>query len=103
MTDDTIEEPQLHEHAHPPVGEYVKIGLILAILTLAEVAVSYIDMAKDIQVVLLLGMMAVKFALVVLWFMHVRFDSPAYGRAFTFGLALAMTCYGIVLLSFGVF
>lgn len=105
MTTDTtdVAEPEVHEHAHPPVGEYIKIGLILAVLTLAEVATSYLDLDRTVQIWLLLGMMVVKFALVVLWFMHVKFDSPTYGRAFTFGLALAATCYGIVLLCFGIF
>jgi cytochrome c oxidase subunit IV len=100
---DETAEPQVREHAHPPAGEYVKIGLILAVLTLMEVATSYMDMDRTLQVWLLLGMMVVKFLLVVLWFMHLRFDSRAYGRAFAFGVALAMTCYGVVLMCFGVF
>ena len=44
-----------------------------------------------------------KFALVVLWFMHLRFDSRTYSRFFVMGLAGAVTLYVVVLLSFGVF
>lgn len=102
-TDTTVTEPEVHERKHPSVWEYVKIALILAVLTAGEVAVSYMDMGRTVQIFLLLGMMTIKFSLVVLWFMHVKFDSPGYGRVFTFGLALTATVYGAVLLMFGVF
>jgi heme/copper-type cytochrome/quinol oxidase subunit 4 len=34
-----------------------------------------------------------KFVLVVLWFMHLRFDSGWYRRLFVFGLAIALAVY----------
>jgi cytochrome c oxidase subunit 4 len=103
MTEPDTTVHEVHEKAHPSVWEYVKIALVLAFLTAAEVAVSYLDMNHTLQIFLLLSMMVLKFALVVLWFMHVKFDSPGYGRAFVFGIALAATVYGAVLLMFGVF
>ncbi len=51
----------------------------------------------------LLGLAVVKFALVVMWFMHLRFDSLTYARFFLMGLAGAATLYLIVLISFRVF
>jgi cytochrome c oxidase subunit 4 len=93
----------LHERRHPQPWEYVKIALILAVLTAAEVAVSYMDVNHALQIAALLGMMVIKFVLVVLWYMHVRFDNPAYGRVFTLGITLAVVVYGVVLLCFGVF
>lgn len=103
MSETETTHHDVHEKAHPPIWEYVKIALVLAFLTAAEVAVSYLDMGRTLQIFLLLSMMVVKFALVVLWFMHVKFDSPGYGRVFTFGIALTATVYGAVLLMFGVF
>ena len=44
-----------------------------------------------------------KFTLVVLWFMHLKFDSRTYARFFVLGLAGAITLYLIVLLTFRVF
>ena len=44
-----------------------------------------------------------KFALVVLWFMHLKFDDRRYARFFVMGLALAATLYLIVLITFKVF
>jgi cytochrome c oxidase subunit 4 len=45
----------------------------------------------------------VKFALVVLWFMHLRFDSRVYARFFVMGIAFAVTLYVVVLLLFSAF
>ena len=45
----------------------------------------------------------VKFALVVLWFMHLKFDDRRYARFFVMGLAGASVLYLIVLISFRVF
>ncbi|MEX0991116.1 MAG: cytochrome C oxidase subunit IV family protein [Actinomycetota bacterium] len=91
------------ETHHPGPKQYVTIAAILGLITAAEVGVYYVESLRDLLVFLLLGMMVVKFALVVLWFMHVRFDNPGYGRIFATGLALAATVYVIVLLTFGVF
>lgn len=91
------------EHAHPSQWEYIKIALILAALTAAEVSLSYMDVGRTFQIFGLLVMMVIKFLLVVLWFMHLKFDSPGYGKAFTFGIALTATVYGATLLTFGVF
>jgi cytochrome c oxidase subunit IV len=51
----------------------------------------------------LLVLMACKFAIVVGYFMHLRFDSPLLRRLFVGGLITAVTVYTIALLMFGVF
>jgi cytochrome c oxidase subunit 4 len=88
---------------HPSAKEYVRIGLILAALTGIEVWLSYSDIPHGVLVALLLSAAVVKFALVVLWFMHLRFDDRRYARFFVMGIAGAGTLYLIVLLLFGVF
>jgi cytochrome c oxidase subunit 4 len=45
----------------------------------------------------------IKFVLVVLWFMHLRFDDRRYARFFVMGLALAATLFLVVLISFRAF
>ena len=47
-------------------------------------------------------MAVVKFSVVVLWFMHLRFDSRLFRRFFVTGIILAMFCYVIVLSTFHV-
>jgi cytochrome c oxidase subunit 4 len=90
-------------HDHPAAKEYIRIGLILGVLTALEVATYYVDMDHAILIPTLLGLAVVKFVMVVMWFMHLRFDNRLYARFFVMGLALASTLYLIVLLIFNVF
>jgi cytochrome c oxidase subunit IV len=95
-------EARAPHHEHPSAKEYIRIGVILAILTALEVATYYVDVGGAL-VPTLIGLSIVKFALVVMWFMHLRFDSPTYARFFLLGLAGATTLYLVVLISFRVF
>jgi cytochrome c oxidase subunit 4 len=88
---------------HPSPREYIRIAIVLGIVTAAEVAVYYLDISRGLLIPLLLGFAALKFTLVVLWYMHLRFDSKTYARFFILGLAGAVTLYTIVLLTFGAF
>ena len=90
------------EHGHPSPKEYVRIGAILAVLTGIEIAALYtIDGA--LLIVTLLSLAVIKFAIVVMWFMHLKFDDRRYARFFVMGLALAITLYLIVLMLSRVF
>jgi cytochrome c oxidase subunit IV len=90
---------------HPSQREYVRIAIVLALVTAAEVAIYYIDWVHEhgLLIPLLFLFAMVKFALVVLWFMHLRFDSRTYARFFLMGLAGAITLYIAVLLMFRTF
>jgi cytochrome c oxidase subunit 4 len=88
---------------HPSAKEYIRIGVILAVLTALEVAVAYTDVNHAILIPTLFLLAIVKFALVVLWFMHLKFDDRRFARFFVMGLSGAAVLYLIVLISFGVF
>ena len=92
-----------HVARHPSPKEYVRIAIILAIITAAEVAIYYVEAIEDLLIPLLFLFALIKFTLVVLWFMHLRFDSRTYARFFMMGLAGAITLFLIVLLTFRVF
>jgi cytochrome c oxidase subunit IV len=95
-------EPELA--AHPGPRQYVMVAAVLAVLTGLEVGVYYISSLPHPLLVALLAFFAFwKFVLVVLWFMHLRFDSRIFGRLFVTGILLAMAVYLIVLFTFGVF
>ena len=103
-----VAETQPHaqgERPHPGPRQYVGVAVVLAIITAIEVAIFYIPALKRsaIFVPLLLVLSALKFALVVLWFMHLRFDSRLYRRLFIAGLILAISLFLIVLVIFGNF
>ncbi len=92
-------EPELA--AHPGPRQYVMVAIALAIATAIEVAWYYASVPHALFVALLLFLSFVKFSLVVLWFMHLRFDSLIFRRLFATGLALALSVYLIVLVIFG--
>jgi len=109
MTTDVqeIEEAQdAHEdhradHSHPTPQQYWLIALILAILTAIEVAVPSISAFDGPpRVVLLLGLGAIKFAMVVALFMHLKFEKPLYRNFFLIGLGGAIAMFIVVLLTF---
>ena len=89
------EEPR----PHPGVTEYVEIAVILAVVTGAEVALFFAGragVATQITVPTLLFFTAMKFALVVMWFMHLRFDNRLFRQLFIAGLVLAVIVYAVV-------
>jgi putative membrane protein len=88
---------------HPSVKEYIRIGLILGVFTGLEVAAKYANLSSATLIVTLLGLAIVKFTLVVMYFMHLKFDDRRYARFFVMGLALAVTLFFVVLISFKVF
>ena len=92
-------EPELA--AHPGPRQYVLVALALAVATAIEVAWYYASVPHALFVALLLFLSFVKFSLVVLWFMHLRFDSRIFRNLFATGLALALSVYLIVLVIFG--
>ena len=89
-------------HDHPGEAKYIKIALILAAITAVEVAFSYWEAVEGILAPSLILMSIVKFAIVVAYFMHLKFDSRLFRRLFIAGLALAVFCFGAVLTTFHV-
>lgn len=89
------------DHAHPGPWLYVQIAVVLAVITAAEVALYYIKMPDPLLVFLLFVFSAIKFWLVVRYFMHLKFDAPVYRKLFMIGIGLAFGVYTIVLLTFG--
>lgn len=77
------------EGGHASVGFYWMIGIILAVLTGLEVGAYYMELGS-VEVPILLGLSIAKFALVVMFFMHLKFDSKIFTGLFVAGLVLAV-------------
>ena len=75
---------------HPSIGAYLKVAAILSVITALEFAVIYIRRLTPILIPLLLTMSAGKFALVVMFFMHLRYDRRSLAFLFVAPLALAV-------------
>ena len=108
LTDEHTPERRPHaeggEHgAHPTDAKYIIIALILAAVTGVEVAISYTSSLGDAANALLLILAAVKFSMVAMFFMHLRFDNRMLRRLFLSGIILAAFVYLTVMLTLGVF
>jgi cytochrome c oxidase subunit 4 len=102
----TTHEVDEHVHAHPSDGHYIKIALILAVLTALETATYFIDTFETNSTLLLLFLMpvmAVKFGMVAWYFMHLKSDSRLFSRLFISGIFLAVIVYMVFLLTFDEF
>ena len=86
-----MDEVAGHEHGgHASPGFYWMIGGILTVITAVEVAIFYIPALEGVLVPLLLVLSAAKFLLVVMFFMHLKFDSRVFSGVFLAGMALAL-------------
>jgi cytochrome c oxidase subunit 4 len=91
-------------HEHPTWREYKWVALVLTLITIGEVWVYYTSI-KDtpIFVPLLLIMSAVKFAIVVAFYMHLKYDHKIFRALFTGPLMIAMATLISLLFLFGKF
>ena len=107
MSSETISHETAHTdhddhpagHAHPGDKQYVVVALILGLFTAIEVLTYFLDFGSA-AIPTLLVLMVVKFVMVVLYFMHLKFDSPVFMRLFIMGLILASIVYVIMLSAF---
>ena len=81
-------EPAVHT-GHPTPLTYFRVAITLAVITALEVGVFYIeDLGKGIIPVLTV-LSSAKFAMVAMFYMHLRYDSRLFSTFFVTGLVLA--------------
>lgn len=95
---------------HAPASEthvstrfYVAIAVILGVFTALEVMVFYVEALAPFLVPILMILMCVKFALVVMFFMHLKFDRPLLTGVFAGGLFIATLIILTLMAIFGKF
>ena len=91
----------IRKPAHPTPLTYVRVAAILGAITALEVGIFYVDMAAALIVGIFFVLSATKFALVVLFFMHLKFDARLFSTLFVGGIILAMSVIVSVLAMFG--
>ena len=86
------------EHAHPTRGMYFKVAIVLFALTALEVLAYEIarrpaapmhSLIAPVVVPLLLVLSAAKFALVAMFYMHLKQDSKLFSNLFVFPIIIA--------------
>jgi cytochrome c oxidase subunit 4 len=86
-------DPKAAAHAHPSGATYVKVGAILTLITVVEVWAYYVPVlvASPWFNPALIILSAAKFATVVLFYMHLKYDHKIFRVLFTGPLIIAMT------------
>ena len=82
-----------HAHEHPTWKQYKWVALILTVITAFEVWAYYVPklVASPYFVPLLLIMSAAKFVIVVMFYMHLKYDHRLFKALFTGPLIIAMS------------
>ncbi|HKI94189.1 MAG TPA: cytochrome C oxidase subunit IV family protein [Gemmatimonadales bacterium] len=102
MTEHT--QAQAHAHGgHPTAGVYVAVAAVLTVLTVTEVGVFYIPAFHPILAPALILLSASKFALVVLFYMHLKMDNRLFSALFSLPLLIAFSVLVALMFLFGVF
>jgi len=96
--------PEVHaETHHPGAGHVVSLRVlatvfvILLALTYVTVAARYIDLGS-LNIWIALGIATVKGTLVILYFMHLRYDSPFNAVIFATALVFMFLFLGVTIL-----
>ncbi len=97
------EDSALDTHAggHAARGTYWIIAVVLGILTMLEVAVFYVPAIRGVIVPVLLVLSVAKFALVAMFFMHLRYDTPVLTLVLSIGLVVATAIILAIMFLFG--
>lgn len=82
-------ESSAHATGHPTPMTYAKVASLLAIITAIEFVIFYIEALEGVVVPMFLILSAVKFAMVAMFYMHLKFDSRLFSWFFVGGLVLA--------------
>lgn len=91
------------EKEHPTWSTYWKVAVVLTVITACEVWVYYLPsfVQTRLFVPTLLLLSAMKFAIVVLFYMHLRYDHKLFRALFSGPLMIAMGTILALLFLFG--
>ena len=98
LDDDSPVHPgEAHSHG-PSDRTYFKVFWVLVVLTTLEVSTEWWpEDTRNIAVPVLLFLMVVKFFLVALYFMHLKYDPRMLKRIFYTGMLFAIFVYAVAL------
>ena len=92
-----------HEHNHPEPITYFKVAMALVALTALEVVVFYFEWLVYAIIPVMAILSVGKFAIVVMYYMHLKFDEKLLTYVFMAGLILAVVVIMWLMALFGWF
>ncbi len=88
------------KHAKPISAKtYVGVFVALAIVTGIEVAITGFIADEGLKIIVLLALAVVKALLVMMFFMHLRYDTKTYSLFLLFPLFMAILLASVVLVA----
>ena len=104
MAEQTHSQSESNVHTgHPTPLTYFKVAITLSVITAAEVGIFYIEDLGIGIVPILVVLSTVKFAMVAMFYMHLRYDARLFSGFFLGGLLLAISIVLAVLALFKFF
>lgn len=76
--------------AHPTPLTYLKVAISLSVITAVEVGVFYVNDLGHGIIPVLAVLSGVKFALVAMFYMHLKYEAKLFTTLFFVGVALAV-------------
>ena len=98
MSEET--SPEAVHTGHPTAGMYFKIAIILCVITAIEVGIFYIEDLGYWMIPILTILSLGKFALVAMYYMHLKFDNKLFTILFVVGFVLAAAVVSMLLFLF---
>ena len=102
MSGAAVETREAHETEvhHPGAAIYLIIAAFLIVLTVMEITVFYVHPLRPVLVPVLLVLAAAKFALVAMFYMHLKYDGWLLSAVFMFPLLIAMILIAALIMLF---
>lgn len=82
-----------HEHHHPTLKTFVNVLLALLFLTIVTVAVAQFDFGA-FNTFIAMFVASIKATLVLMYFMHLKYDSAEYPVVFFVGVFFLFVMFG---------
>lgn len=110
---DLLDPRVIHkEHTHPTAGLYLRVAVVLFVLTALEVGAYEVarrdgmgtmgEAVASLLVPILIILSAAKFALVAMFYMHLKQDAKVFSGLFVFPLIIALVLVAALLALFSV-
>ena len=85
---------------HVKWTKYVTVAVVLAVITAVEITLALGHfLPQQVTTVLLIGFTLSKAALVMLFYMHLKYDTKWYSLALVFPLFMLVVLFGVVLIA----
>ena len=92
------------EAHHPTAKQYFRIAMVLSVITAIEVGIFYLEFLGYWMIPILVVLSTGKFALVAMYYMHLRYEHRLFSYLFVTGVILATVVISalVALFSFGI-